>query len=425
MSRISEQISNSPVFNTLDTYKNLLSNIRIEKYDNEEIIIEFKRVQKVINYFESVLKAMDYELVAISTLNSINQHLSNAYTQLNSFVTNGSLANLKSSNDHLSNAIPFISTINILNTQDSAEITKQELEKLNDIIEDLIKSYTVNKKVIENQTQTYELNIEKLEKKIEVQVNRLDKAISDFQGVFQENQQNRTTEFNALVKKNEEKLVGEVNDFMNNATERLENAFLDIQKQIVEFKDSSNDILIGLSKDKEKASDLLKIITNIGTTGQFNKYSSSEERNYYIFTGVAVFFMSVAILLSYFFLVNVPSETTISIVSKIFTISLFFVPATYAVKEAAKHRKRQTYYRKMELELATIDTFIESLSQDKREEVKLELTKRLFGSNIDLDSNDSMGKAKADDISIQDISNILSDLGIKKESLIELLKSII
>ena len=54
------------------------------------------------------------------------------------------------------------------------------------------------------------------------------------------------------------------------------------------------------------------------------------------------------------------------------------VPAFYAAKEAEKHRRSEKHYRKMELELASIDPYIESLPEEQRDQLKQKLAERLF-----------------------------------------------
>jgi hypothetical protein len=58
---------------------------------------------------------------------------------------------------------------------------------------------------------------------------------------------------------------------------------------------------------------------------------------------------------------------------------ILLVPAFYARSESEKHRKREQQARKMELELASIDPYLELLPPDKRVEIKGKLTERFFG----------------------------------------------
>lgn len=54
--------------------------------------------------------------------------------------------------------------------------------------------------------------------------------------------------------------------------------------------------------------------------------------------------------------------------------------AAYAARQASKQEKVERYARKIEMELVTIDPFIESLTEEQKAELKVELTRKLFGN---------------------------------------------
>lgn len=58
-------------------------------------------------------------------------------------------------------------------------------------------------------------------------------------------------------------------------------------------------------------------------------------------------------------------------------------PATYAARESTKHRKLENYNRKIELELASIESFIEILDESKKQTIKEKLAEKYFGSTLD------------------------------------------
>ena len=55
------------------------------------------------------------------------------------------------------------------------------------------------------------------------------------------------------------------------------------------------------------------------------------------------------------------------------------VPAAYAARESSRHRTLENKNRRAELELASIDAYLESLPDEKRSEIKAELTDKFFG----------------------------------------------
>lgn len=59
--------------------------------------------------------------------------------------------------------------------------------------------------------------------------------------------------------------------------------------------------------------------------------------------------------------------------------STFAALAGYAGVESSKHREQATANRKIELQLASLDTYLVSLDEEKQEDVKMRLADRFFG----------------------------------------------
>jgi hypothetical protein len=80
-------------------------------------------------------------------------------------------------------------------------------------------------------------------------------------------------------------------------------------------------------------------------------------------------------------------------------------PATYAARKSSKHRKLETVNRNAELELASINPFIEGLSDDKKQIIKEKLVEKYFGNNKNNDFLDSKG---TEGLSIPAIEKLLN-----------------
>ena len=57
-------------------------------------------------------------------------------------------------------------------------------------------------------------------------------------------------------------------------------------------------------------------------------------------------------------------------------------PAWYTARESARHRTNADRARQTELELASLGPFIELMPDDKKNQIREELTKRYFGNQI-------------------------------------------
>lgn len=59
-------------------------------------------------------------------------------------------------------------------------------------------------------------------------------------------------------------------------------------------------------------------------------------------------------------------------------IFIIGIPAFYAVRESDRHRRGERWNRKFQLELTAIDPYLQTLSPEKREELKAQLADRFF-----------------------------------------------
>ena len=92
---------------------------------------------------------------------------------------------------------------------------------------------------------------------------------------------------------------------------------------------------------------------------------------------------------------------------RVIAFSALLYPATYAAKEAGKHRRMENANRKSELDLASINPFIEILPETKKQEIKEKLVDKFFG-NSNFDSEDS--KKGDDEFSISGFEKLIKTL---------------
>ena len=86
--------------------------------------------------------------------------------------------------------------------------------------------------------------------------------------------------------------------------------------------------------------------------------------------------------------------------------------ATYTGKQASNLRKDEVYYRKQELELSSIDVYLENMQPENKEEIKKELSSKLFGQAQNTYTNKYEEKKG---LSVDDIVKILETLKNKNQ----------
>ena len=102
------------------------------------------------------------------------------------------------------------------------------------------------------------------------------------------------------------------------------------------------------------------------------------------------------------------------LIAKVFATSTLAASAAYSARQASKQEAVERYARKLEMELVTIDPFIESLSDDQKSALKVELTRKLFGNPKSMEitsqdeSNPELDRIANIESNINSILNIVS-----------------
>jgi hypothetical protein len=129
---------------------------------------------------------------------------------------------------------------------------------------------------------------------------------------------------------------------------------------------------------------LVQIIGNIGITGNYQKVANEEKSIADRWRNIVLILM-VGMVVVIAITIGITTTEGFNWQLALFRIGaalVLAVPATYAAKESAKHRTLQNYNRKAELELASLDPFLEKLPEEIRHKVKEGLTDKFFGMSF-------------------------------------------
>jgi hypothetical protein len=146
-----------------------------------------------------------------------------------------------------------------------------------------------------------------------------------------------------------------------------------------------------LETKHSEAKKLVSLIGNVGVTGNYQNIANSHKKSANFWRVMAIVFMSIFSILLVWTIIDLSSEGfnwTKSLIRLIAAAALSY-PATYAARESSKHRKLETINRNAELELASINPFIEGLADDKKQMIKEKLVEKYFGNNKNNDFLDT------------------------------------
>ena len=148
-----------------------------------------------------------------------------------------------------------------------------------------------------------------------------------------------------------------------------------------QFNQDGKQIIADMENKKNMAAKVLDVSTNVAVSGGYGKYARQQQIAAEILRVVAILFMGGLVVGAYMTIELALHGAAIDwklLAIRAFTIATLGIPAFYAVRESNKHRIAEHRYRKMQLELAAIDPYLELLDKEKRDQIKINLSERFF-----------------------------------------------
>lgn len=330
----------------------------IFKLQNIDVIIENTDEdllpQTIFNYYENIKEYCNDILKGnLSYLNNIDQKVDLLFSELIKYIDFNIMLNNKS---NIKNSIRNY----------KLEITKQR-NSLASEIQDINNYIKEKKQDIENENS--ELNTKIID--INKDINNLKSQYNQIQQDSNNIIDDCTKQINECIQNENDKISKEYNktkiDFEENYNNLSE-----------EYKTKFDNLLKDIEQKDLKISELIGIVGEKARIGEYKKNADSSHKERIIWQIITV----ILFLGSFLFMIYV---TFISKNYDKFTIIKYIVSAllmgaaTYTAKQASNSRKDEIYFRKQELELASIDVYLENMNDDNREEIKKTLATKMFG----------------------------------------------
>jgi hypothetical protein len=379
-----KQFNEHPLHKSLEIINNLLSTTSLKTKD-EVVLDSFNRLLVVMQAFTKFVQALNPELTVKAYLDNLYAPLSQIIPQLTEFGKSENPVHLQSANQQADQLVQKMPPFALPET---AIQYAESVNSLSIAIEGLIASLTEQSK--KTSTSLKNLNDRltaasgreaQLDKTIETQKGRLDTAIAEFQKQFSDAQEARRkevvateTNFKAQLEKFKETITNEVTTLVVNQ----KNILTDLSAKL---SARGNQIIAEMENKKNAAAKVLDVSTNVAVSGGYGKYASEEKSAADFFRGIALLFMCALIYFAYRTIevaLHVDAIDWRLLAIRALTTFTLTIPSFYAVKESNKHRTTERRYRKMQLELAAVDPYLELLEKEKRDQIKLKLSERFF-----------------------------------------------
>jgi len=343
--------------------------------------------QTALKYIKDKLRLTIPVLIPDSELNTLAQEISSATNQIRPFLSNLNVGHLNNAIANLNSALARGRSLPTPMSKSDYDYSKaiSDFESTLKIKYDSLKTEN-NKLKIHNTSLKSELT------KIEKEIIRLSNLLTLKENEIQNLNSNFQTEFKNIKLTATNSYELDRKSYKSDFEKDREQYRTELNEQKEQLTNSSNAIIEELKAKLLDAQKLVNVIGNTGATGNFQLIANYHKKSANIWRYIAIGFMAIlsAILIYTIWDLSVNDVDWLKSITRIIAAGVLSYPATYAASESNKHRKQENYNRKIELELAAINPFIEILEEEKKQIIKEKLVEKYFGNNQNLmEANES------------------------------------
>lgn len=400
MSQWDEKFKSHAIHTTLENLEERLSDENL-KSDDLSVIEHLDRIHQLSNYAAVCFGSLIPALVNQGHLNNANSYIQSVISELNNYISSKNIAYLNNVSSHIDNVMsqlialpmqsPAISqqsfTKSLIAFKSLTEKTLSEIKEAKDELQASVSE-------ISNDANEQKTLLENLVSEIHQHSENIDSSLEGFNSKFESFETEFNNQLEQKISDVEEKYDIYTENMDSTLSTKLEENKAEVDKllttqkdefstQVEDQKTEAVNIITSLEDKKEEASNLLQIIGNIGITGNYKNIANQEKESADNWRKIALGLMitMVAVIGITIFISATNGFDWKLALFRIGAALILAVPAAYAAKESAKHRQLENHNRRSELELASLDPFLEKLPEGTRNKVKEELTKKFFGFN--------------------------------------------
>nr|WP_315206656.1 hypothetical protein [uncultured Albidiferax sp.] len=269
------------------------------------------------------------------------------------------------------------------------EVVNQVVQAARDAVQQLVSqrdALAVRQTALTQQVQDSQARLESLTESVAKQKAEAVSVVATVQQMSAEKEAERVVAFEAMLKE-------------------LRADFAVLQ---AESEKTQSERLDSLRTSQEQAAQIVQVVGNTGITGNYQKIANAEGKQADTWRWITIAFFAAGIAIAgatfwKFWHEPFSPETAWSVLIRLMYAIAITAPAWYSAKESARHRSSADRARQTELELASLGPFIELMPDEKKYQIREELTKRYFG-------NQSPEHTAEPPISIQKLGDLAVEL---------------
>ncbi|RMD59851.1 hypothetical protein D6833_10865 [Candidatus Parcubacteria bacterium] len=411
MTYFTERYKNHPIHNEINALRESITTAHLD-LPKGEVQDSYERFLRVFEFIIRCLDQLDPELTSDRALNELQQQIQQLKQHFEAFKQNQDHNALNSQADATLDRLYLLPRL-MDGVREFSESLKSFRIRANEVIDALVerrKKQDAHLDSLDARLAEVKSSLDEYDKLFESQKARIDELVTNQQTAFSQEQQRRNDQF--AENQNQRQLsFDELKEKARQEFELLieeKGEAADAQRK--EFADRAEKSIAALEADLERARQIVGLIGNTGMTGHYRKVANAERKRAEIYRILTLVFFSLMVYGVWRVVKEVKSED-FSWQVALFRVGValtLLAPAIYCARESTRHRSTERRNRRIELELASINPYLESLPDEKAQAVKEQLAHRYFGNEAsDPDVTESI---RPEAPRLDDLMNILERL---------------
>lgn len=389
-----EIIKNHEIYSSVKEAIRLSSEIRNSEKITFDFLESIDETHYVLFTFEILLLKLDPLLINLKVLDSVNNTIRNLNANFLEIQKNptssGHLANVKTYTINLIDNLHFFRS---LNTIDELDGIREATVSFRMSIAQHLRHVTNDIQEREVQLKNLASQVEDLKRQLQSLSTRSDNSINDFQRQFSESEAMRQREHNAAALERAQHFQNDLDKYDQKIAElnsRFEYDLNDMEerfdKYLEKFEvgqqgklDRAEEILSKLNEYQAAAKKVLGTITVDGHAAGYQKVADSARKTKYIWQiGTVVLFLLLIVSAVWNAFGDSVGFNWTKLAAKWSVTLAIGAAVAYTAKQAARQDQVERNNRNMELQMATIDPYLDIFNEDERREIKRQLVDRIF-----------------------------------------------
>lgn len=382
-----EQYKTHQVHKTLDDLGQQLQDKKPGNFENcgDDVKLPYERLRYLVDIFKSAIKKSDPLFTSVAILTEINNDLNIVRQHWNNY--------LIEPNRHwqaLNNVLdPLLKKVVILFAPNAPKSISESIRSFIDGVhaeKDKLSKIVLDVQKVANESNVQfkqvEQKLDELKLDVDKQKIRLDTMLTEQTSVFNNSETSRNQKFTQAQQQQKEDFDAEIEEFTARKGEVIKLHAAKLNEIEVKSSQDSESLVEKIQLQLDKAVEIVGTIVTTSISGDYKLIANREYKNAWRMRLVALAFFGLMALMVGMVIYDLHGDAAKNWEVFAIRISLslvFGLPGIYLAKESARHWSAEKNNRRLALELATLDPFINKLDESKRVEILMKKADEYFG----------------------------------------------